>query len=92
MTSPSASDVAAFMLDRLNEDEMLYQEVVVYEIQDKFGDDFVYTNDNGNLGINRTVLSAFRRLTDGKVVWSRGERYWRFKEDFDSSDSRVADE
>jgi hypothetical protein len=92
MPQPTAADVAAFMLQRLNEDATLYQDVVVSEIQDEFGEAFVYTNDNGNLAIDRKVLAEFRKLTDGKVVWNRGERFWRVKESFDNPDSRVADE
>ena len=91
MTSPTVHDVAAFMLKRLNEDKTLYQEVVVYEIQERYGDEFVYINENGNLGIDRNVLSEFRKLTEGKVVWSRGERYWRFKEDYDDLESRMTE-
>ena len=91
MTQFTVHDVAAFMLKRLNEDMTLYQEVVVYEIQQQYGDEFVYINENGNLAISRMVLSGFRKLTEGKVVWSRGERYWRFKEDYDNPKSRMTE-
>lgn len=91
MPDPTAKNVADFMLHRFNEDLMLYQEVIVYEIQDNFGDDFVYTNENGNLAIDRKVLAEFRKLTEGKVVWNRSERFWRSKEDSDDPDSRIAD-
>lgn len=91
MSPPTAKDVANFIIHRLSEDEILYQEVVVYEIQEKFGDEFVYINQNGNPAIERKVLAEFRKLTEGKVVWSRGERYWRFKEDYDDPHSRMTD-
>ena len=91
MRPPTDKDVADFMLQRINEDEILYQEVIVYEIQEKFGDDFVYINQNGNPAIERKVLAEFRKLTEDKVVWSRGERYWRFKKDYDDPDSRITD-
>ena len=65
------------------------KEVVVYEIESQYGDEFVYINENGNLAVSRNVLSEFRKLTEGKVVWSRGERYWRFKADFDDPASRM---
>ncbi|MFC1793049.1 DUF6953 family protein [Planctomycetota bacterium] len=91
MKSPTVHDVAAFMLNRLNEDKTLYQEVVVYEIQQHYGAEFVYINENGNLAISRKVLSEFQKLTEGKVVWSRGERYWRFKEDYDDPKSRMTE-
>jgi hypothetical protein len=91
MSDISASDVASFMLERLVEDNCLYQYVVVCEIQDRFGNEFVYTNDNGNLAIDKKVLVAFRKLTEETVVWSRRERCWTFKGDYDVSASRVAD-
>ena len=55
MQNRTAKAVASYMLDRLNEDDILYQEVVVYEIQEKFGDDFVYINQNdlGDIGVSR---------------------------------------
>lgn len=87
----TAKDVADYMLQRLTEEETLYQEVIVYEIQEKFGEKFVYVNENGNLAISRKVLAAFRGITEGKVVWSRSDRFWRFREDFDDPDSRMID-
>ncbi len=36
-----SKDVAKWMLDELNREEILYQETAVYEIEDKFGDKFV---------------------------------------------------
>jgi len=71
------------MVGRLEEEELLYQEVVVYEIEERFGSDFVYENENGNLAISRKVLSEFKKLTEDSVVWERGERLWRNREDFD---------
>jgi hypothetical protein len=91
MTRFTVHDVTAFMLKRLNQDKTLYQEVVVYEIQKQYGDEFVYINENGNLAIDRSVLSEFRKLTEGRIVWSRGERYWRFKEDYDKPGSRMTE-
>lgn len=89
MTKSTAHDVAAFMLNRLNDQKTLYQEMVVYEIKRQYGDEFVYTNENGNLAIRQDVLKEFRKLTEGKVVWSRGDRYWRFKENYDNPKSRM---
>jgi hypothetical protein len=49
----------------------------------RFGSDCVYENENGNLAIDRKVLSEFRKLTTDDVVWERGERLWRRREDYD---------
>jgi len=91
MSEPTAKDVSAFMLERLREDGTLYQDVIVCQIQEHFGDDFVYENDNGNLAIDRGVLKEFRALTKVDVVWSRSERFWRFREDYNDAESRMVD-
>lgn len=79
----NAREVAEWMIQRLEEDEFLYQEVVVYEIEERFGDSFVYENESGNLAISRKVLAEFRRLTEKDVVWEKGQRCWRKRESFD---------
>lgn len=84
----AAEDVAKWMLSELEKDQILYQETVVSEIQDKFGDSFVYYNQNGNMAISKEVLSEFRKLTKDRVVWFRGERYWRFREAYDEPGRR----
>jgi hypothetical protein len=73
----SAKDVAQWMLDFMGESHWLYQEVIVYRIRDHWGTDYVYQNANGNLAIAKPVLKEFRKLTDGRLIWERGERAWR---------------
>lgn len=87
----SAKEVAKFMLEQLEKEKYLYQESVVYDIDKKFGERFVYMNDNGNLAIGRDVLKEFRKLTEETVVWERGERLWRKREAYDTIGSRQAD-
>jgi hypothetical protein len=73
----SAKDVAEWMLKQLEEKGEIYQEDIVWEIQAKFGDEFVYENENFNLAISPKVLKEFRKITADSVVWSRRERMWR---------------
>jgi len=54
------------------------------DLQQRYGDDFVYENAAGNLAISRKVLSEFRRLNKDCVVWERGERCWRPRETTDA--------
>lgn len=82
-STPSANDVAAWMLDELRQHEYLYQETVVYDIADRFGEQFTYLNDNGNTAIGKDVLAAFRKLSGEQVVWERGQRCWRLRQDHD---------
>ena len=79
----TARDVAKWMLKKLEEVKYLYQEEVVYEISEKFGEEFTYINENGNDAIDRAVLKEFRKLTSDSVIWERGERMWRFREEYD---------
>ena len=74
-----AVDVANWMLDKIIKKRELYQNDVVYQIEEKFGSRFVYENRNGNLAINREVLKEFRKLTEKTVVWSRIEFCWRIR-------------
>ncbi|HCQ9718741.1 TPA: hypothetical protein OMQ35_003429, partial [Acinetobacter baumannii] len=69
--------VAKWMVKELDEQEFLYPEWAVWEIQEIFGDDFVSENENGNLTISKVVLKEFRKLTEGEVVWMRSEKAWR---------------
>jgi hypothetical protein len=79
----TVSDVAAWMLDYLKENAFLYQQEAAYEIRERFSEDFTYYNQNGNLAISPDVLAAFRSLTGDGVVWERGQRCWRMREEHD---------
>ena len=91
MKMSNRKEVAEWMLSELKEVKNLDQEVAVYKINQKFGDDFVYQNENGNLAIDKGVLKEFRKLTEGMVVWGRGYKQWRFRKDYDPKDSRQVD-
>jgi hypothetical protein len=80
----SPLDVTLWMQAKIDADGTLYQEVAVYEIIDRFGEDFAYINSNGNCAIAKPVLKEFKRLTGDYVIWIRGERYWRKREDGDA--------
>lgn len=87
----SFEQIAAFMLERLKREKYLYQEIIVCDIENIFGKDYVYVNDNGNLAIHTEILKSFRRQTKGQVVWERGEKLWRFRESFDPKDRRQVE-
>lgn len=85
MTAPTDSEVAAWMVEEFQRKKHLYQEEVVWEIKKKFGDSFVYDNENGNPAISKSVLKEFRKLTADDIVWERGERCWRTRITTDKS-------
>jgi hypothetical protein len=55
----------------------LAQDLAVRHIAKNFGKDLTYMDESGNLAISRKVLAAFRQLTEGTVIWERGEKQWR---------------
>jgi len=82
--------VAEWMLTQFK-GRFLYQEEVVWKMKIEFGDDFIYTNDSGNYGIHKKVLAEFRKLTEGNVIWSRGEKCWTMAREGQKFDSRLED-
>lgn len=78
-----AEDIAKWMLSEIEKTGELYQEEAVDMIEEKFGEPYVYENENGNSAIANSVLTAFRKLSGDNIVWSRSERYWRGREDHD---------
>ena len=83
MTSTTPEQVAQWMLDQLEREKYLYQNTVVFEIAEQFGESFTTINDNGNMAIRRDVLAKFKKLTGDSVIWERGERLWRKREKHD---------
>ena len=71
------TDVAGWMLGQLEAGDWLTQEYAVAEISRRFGEEFVYLNDNGNPAIDKRILRAFRKLTEDTVIWDRWEFAWR---------------
>jgi hypothetical protein len=82
--------VAAYIAQELEKRKYLYQEDIVFEIERKFGPEFVFINENGNMAIIKEVLKEFRNLTPN-VVWERGNRLWRERQNFDDPKSRTQD-
>lgn len=91
MQKNKEKEIAEWMSQRLEEDKYLYQEIIVYEIASKYGDDYTYINENGNLAIDKKILKEFRIITEDNVVWERVERCWRKRENFDEPNKRSAD-
>lgn len=67
--------VAEFMINEILENKYVYQESIVHDIQSKFGSDFVYENENGNLAISKKVLNQFKKLKDNhEIEWDRSDK------------------
>lgn len=65
------------MLDEILQKGYIYQESVVLDIQNKFGEKFVYENENGNYAISKKVLNEFKKLKEGNdIEWDRSDKSW----------------
>jgi len=73
----TAKEVAEWMAAQVEAAPYVYQETIASKIGRQFGSEFVYTNENGNPAIDKSVLKQFRKLTEGKIVWERSDRSWR---------------
>jgi len=70
-------EIAQYMIDELLEKGLLYQENVVQDIHSKFGEEFIYYNENGNPAISKNVLKEFKKLKVGhNIEWDRSGRCW----------------
>jgi uncharacterized protein DUF6953 len=72
------------MLVELKRQGKLHQDTLVFEIVEKFGSQFTYDKEDGNLTIRIDVLAAFRKLTKVSVVWVREDSYWRMRDPHDA--------
>jgi hypothetical protein len=84
----TAKVVAKWMADEIDKNDILYQQVAVYQIEEQFGRQFVYNNERGASAIDKNVLHEFRMLTEDTVVWERGERSWRKRQRYDEPGRR----
>ena len=73
-----AKDVAGWMVVTASKSKygILEQHMVVRYLQKNYPD-LVSTSKTGGWAIDPAVLAAFRKLTEGVLVWSRSELRWR---------------
>ena len=79
----TAAEVAEWMKREVRATGELLQKEAAATIADTFGGGHVYPNPKGNLAISKAVLSAFRERTRDDVLWIRGRRFWRLREEAD---------
>ncbi len=72
----SSQDIAEWMLEELREIGTLHQETVVAYIKEHYGEQYLYTNENGNLSIDKEVKKLFKKIHRGKAAWDRDGFFW----------------
>lgn len=78
------SDVAQWMLSTIEEQGELTQNNAFYEINKRFGSGFTSISNSGSPSVSRSVLTAFRKISDDVVIWERGDKKWRKREFYDA--------
>ena len=85
-----ADAVACWMLKQIERDGCIYQDDVVDYLVKAKREDLLTENADGNQVVGKSVLAAFRKLTETTVVWVKPDRYWRVRvaEDEPGRDAR----
>lgn len=83
-TKTTASDVAQWMLDTIQEQGELTQNNAYYYINKQFGTGFTTVTNSGSPSISRSVLTAFKKISDEVVIWERADKKWRKREFYDA--------
>ncbi len=76
MTPASASQ---WMLSVLEKDGCIYQDDIVDHLIKSDCESLLRENSDGNLVLGRSILTAFKKLTETNVVWVKSDRYWRYR-------------
>lgn len=71
--------IVLWMLKLLEKDTCLYQDDVVDYLVKNNANDLLKENADGNVVLNNSVLSAFKKATKDNVVWVRPGFYWRYR-------------
>jgi len=85
-------EIAEWLYNRILEEGYLSQSTAVQEIAEKFGDKYIYNNENGNPAIDTKVLAEFRKLKGDKIVWEREDFSWRTVTDLDRENEKMVNE
>jgi hypothetical protein len=73
------------MLEELDREGLLEQHRAAGEIMRIFGPQLTYLKPSGARAINQKVLYRFKSLTRDTAIWSRSQRYWRYRDSGDTA-------
>lgn len=83
------AQIAKWLHDKIMFENWVTQRDAVREIEEKFGEEYIYTNVNGNPAISRGVIKEFARLKGDNIVWNRSTFEWHVKTDADRELERI---
>lgn len=76
MNESKAQDIASWMFETLKNAGLLYQADAVDHIRKNYGEQYIYTNENGHASIDKEVKKAFKKMHGGKAAWDRDAFFW----------------
>jgi hypothetical protein len=90
-SAATPTKIAEWMLAKVNRYGKLMQVRAAAAIKEKFGPEFVYLSDIGELSIDRRILYQFRKLSGDEIVWVTQQgggfspkAHWRRRESGDA--------
>ena len=91
MMSIMHNKIAHWLYDKIMEEGDVYHSDAVREIAEKFGEEYTYSNENGNPVIDRKVLGEFRKFKGNNITWDRAELFWHKETETDKQFKSFAD-
>lgn len=85
------ASIAAYLMQRLEAEEQVAQADFVRDVEQRFGAQFVYINENGNPAVDQRVYRVFAKLKKAhprKVEWDRRGFVW-YLDDRDPDDPPI---
>lgn len=79
--SATPAEVAARLWELLRADGILPHKGAVSDIQMRFGERFLLTDEEGRPAIDAAVLAEFDRLKQGRAEWDGEAQTWVLTED-----------
>ena len=70
---------AAWMFDRIRCQEKLRLQEAVFELQRRFGAEYVRLDSDGSVSIAPNILKALRLLTGDSVAWNKSAQAWQLQ-------------
>jgi hypothetical protein len=75
----TADEVAKWMLSQLEREGCIYQDDVVDRAVKGGAENLLRENADGNQVLGKSILDAFKKITETTVVWVKPDLYWRWR-------------
>src|SRR5438045_8096186 len=76
LSPQQCAEVAQFLLNQIVERGSYTQREFVDDVRERFGEHFIYINENKNLAVNGRVYTAFRKMHNRRIRWDPSGFLW----------------